>query len=305
MSKFPSDLFPLPFPDTDTGPPWVPGTWQFLGVVPYAMNEVLAYMSRELVNDDVNGHDSVTNPANWSVLATDPRTPSAEDPSRFFVPEGVGVPTFQPEVGRVFVDEDDPRQVHVRFNTPLESRVIFDLTVSAAVRGLDCEELAGLGTRSVQSLYRGIGAVPRFVQLDVFRDFDLQFFPQDPKQPPATWRYDTTSDIGIQTAEASLRKRLYRRIMSLPGSFKHLGRGYGMTTELKRMVRSGELQRLANRAAEQAREEPDVIAAGAETRLQFAPDGTAFVELTIRAVRDDRQEFRFVFNEPLNGPIAA
>lgn len=298
MSKFPASLFPIETPDEAD-------EWQFLGCVPSAMNEAIAYFSRELVHDDVFGHDSVTNPDNWSIVATDPRTPSDVDPTRYFVPDGVSVPTFQPEVARAYIDEDDPMQVHVVCNTPLESRVIFELTVSTAVRGQACEELVGPGTRSFQGLYRGIGSGPRYVQLDSYRDFDLRFFPADPRQPEGTWRYDTTGDIGIQTAAESLKKRLYRRLMTSPGGFSHLGNGYGMNAGIKQIVRSGELQRLANRAAEQARLEPDVIAASAEATLKFSAAGSAIVELTIRAIREDHREFRFVFEPPIGGPIAA
>ena len=298
MSKFPQELFAQPTPDSGDD-------FQFLGIVPYAMNEALAYMSQQVVDDDVSGFDSIVNPKNWSIVGIDPRIPLEQDPTRFYIPPDTGVPTFQPHIGQVFVDPDDPRQIHLVCNTPLEQRVIFEVTIGPLVRGLDCQTLLGDGTRSFKSLARGVGAVPRYVQDDIYRDFDMQFFPSDPRQPSSTWRFDSTSDIGIQPADESLRKRLLRRILSDVGGFKHLGRRYGVGLGVKTLARSGELQRLSNRVAAQAREEPDVATAVAEARVVLAADGSALVSLTVVVARIDGREARLEFAIPSDGKIAA
>lgn len=294
MSKFPADLFG----DATSGSGVL-----FRGLVPYSMNEMLAFFSDVFIADDPGGFDSITNPANWTIAAIDPRVPSEADPGRFFVPDGVGVPTFQPEIGVITADEDDDLQIHVRCNRPLEARVIYELTVLTAARTAACDTIFGDDTKSAQGLFRGVGPVPRFVQEDIYRDFDLRYFPTDPKQPPSTWRYDSTGDIGIQTGLESLRKRLYRRLTTAPGGFKHLGDAYGVDVGIKTLARSGELQKLANRAAAQAREEPDVTAAGAQTRLVFASDGSALIELSIQVVQRGREQARFVFNLPATSSI--
>lgn len=297
MSKFPADLF-----DDGTSPGG--DAFRYRGLVPYAMNEFLAYFDVDgldgmLEADDVLGFTSVTNPRNWSVVAVDPGIQSVQDPTRFFVPPGCARPTYTPEIGQAFLDPDDlpasQVQVHIKFNIPAEERVIYQITVSDQVRGTDCQVLEGDDTQEAKGLIRGVGPLPRFVTDDIYRDFDLQYFPVDPQQPNATWRYDSTSDIGIQPGLESLRKRILRRLSTLPTGFKHLGRLYGADLGIKTLARSGKLQKLANIAAEQTREEPDVSDAGAECRLTFAADGTAIIELHIRAVLQTREEARLTF----------
>lgn len=294
MNKFPDDLFPVLVPDGFE-------EFQFLGMVPFSGNSILAYFSQILIADDDGANDSITNPRNWTAAAIDPRIQSAEDPERFFVPPDTGVPTFQPEVGKVEVDEDNPKQIIVRFNTLLEARVIYSLAVNDGVRGTDCEKLTGEDTRTSKGLFRGVAPVPRYSQEDVYRDFAMSFFPSDPKQPPATWKFDASGDIGIQTDIEGLRKRLYRRIMTDSGGFSHLGTAYGVGLSLKSLARSGQLQKLANRAASQALQEPDVAEAGAECRLKASEINASIVELSLTVVRISRQRVRFVFDVPAGG----
>lgn len=288
MSKFPEDLFPIETPDAA-------GEYQFLGIVPYAMNEALVFLSKEVVADDIEGFNSANNVRNWSVVPVDPRIPLTSDPTKFYIPDGEVVATYEPDIGIVTVDEDDPKQLHLFFTSSLESGVRYDVTMSSEIRGPNCEALTGEDTRRFKSSIRGLGPVPRFVQEDVYRDFDMQFFPSDPNQPPGTWRYDTTSDIGIQREDESLKKRLYRRLFTPVGGFKHLGDGYGVDMGVKKLARSGELQRLASDAAIQARLEPDVIDASATTRLVFASNGQPLVELIVTVIRQNRTSSRFTF----------
>ena len=301
MSKFPAGLFPLP----GTLPA---DKFAFLGMVPYGANRLLAYFSDVPVGDDPEGFDSVTNVANWTIDAVDPSQPRVADPDNPFVPEGEVVPVYSPEVGMVTVDEDDARQVHLWFNTRLEQGVRFDVTVGTALRTKNCDDLESgtpfTLTHRVRALQIGVGPTPRFVTQDTLRDFDWRYFPTDTLQPPGTWRYDTTGDIGIQSEDESLRKRLYRRITAKRRSFRNLPDDYGGVLDVKALARAGRIQELANLVAEQARLEPDVRDAGAQAKLTFAADGTVIVELTVRAVRVGRRESQFVLDVPLTSTDA-
>lgn len=267
--------------------------------LPYALNEALVIVNRELMTDDNEGVDSAVNAANWSVVPIDPRIPKGD--GTFQVPDGEVVPTVAaPQIAEVEVDSETATQFHVRTVTPMENGVRFTFTMSDNVKGANCETLTSNNTASMRALVRGTPPEPRFVQADVYRDFDLRYFPSDPLQPESTWRFDSTGDIGIQDAELSLQKRIYRRISTAPGGFRHLGRTYGTDLKLKTLARAGGLQNLANQVADQCRLEPDVVAAGASATLRFASNGDPFVELVVRVQRQARREGRFVFPIPLD-----
>lgn len=291
MSKFPKTLFTSSTADASD-------EFRFLGVVAHAQNEALAYVSQDLIVDDPEGFDSATNPSNWTVVARDPRVPSVADPSITHVPADTGVPTYTPEIGEILVDDDDTRQLRLRFNTFLEPRVVYDVTIGSSVRGVGCRSPAGALERSFKSLFRGIGA-PRFVQDDIYRDWDMRFFPDDRRQGVATWRLDSTTDIGIQPAAASLEKRILRRLLAAPGEFSHLGPTYGIHMSVRRLARAGELQSLASRAAEQIRQEPDVRDARVDVRLDFGQDGSILADLHCRAQLVDGQEAAFDVQVPV------
>lgn len=291
MSKFPDDLFPIPTGSSDL---------DYIGLVPYASNRMLAFFSLVPLADDSEGFDSVTNRANWSVAAVDPQITRVEDPTDPFVPPGEVVPAYTPEIGFVEVDEDDARQVHLHFNTRLEPRVRYQLTVDSVVRTTDCTALVAPFVQEARGLFVGTGPSPRFVTQDTLRDFDLRYFPTDPQQPEGTWRYDTTGDIGIQHEDESLRKRLLRRISTNPRGFVNLSEDYGAGLDIKAIARSGGIQEIVNIVAEQARQEPDVRDAGAEARLAINPDGTAILNLSVRVVRVGRRESRFTLDVPLS-----
>lgn len=293
MSKFPADLFPFPVA------PVVLADFVFLGLVPYAANQLLAFFSIAPVSDDPEGFDSVTNRINWTVVAVDPRIPRVADPNDPFLPPGEAVPTYTPEIGLIEVDDDDDKQIHISFNTRLEERVRYQLTASLNIRTANCDELEDPRTREAQGLFIGTGPTPRFITQDTLRDFDLRYFPTDPLQPNGTWRYDTTGDIGIQSEDESLRKRILRRVSTSPRGFVNLSRDYGAGLNIKTLARSGRIQDIANVVAEQARQEPDVRDAGAEARLAISPDGTAILNLSVRVVRVGRRESQFTLDVPL------
>ncbi len=291
MSKFPASLFPVLVADGAT-------EFRYLGLVPYAQNELLAVFSQALIIDQFQGFSSADNPANWVITPQDPRIPAGPPADTYEVPEDTGVPTYLPEVAEIEADEVDPRQLRVRFNVPLEPRVIYELTISDTVRGADCRKIADSPSRSTKALFRGKPIAPRLVNDDLQRDWAMEFFPVDPNQPASTWRLDSSTDIGIQDSTASLKKRIIRHILSSPGSFKHLGLEYGINIGVKQLGRSGELQRAANRIAEKVREEPDVREASVQARIEFGADGNIVARYHVRALFLDRQEAIFSIGLP-------
>ena len=286
MSRYGASPIPIPTPATD-----------FYDVVspalPLGTSEALVICNRTLRAVDPQGFDSVTNSSNWTITPVDPRI--AKEDGTFQIPPDEFVATVAlPQVAEVFVDDDFPSQYRVVTVTPMENRVRYTFELSSRVRAVGCESLSSSTTASMRALIRGLPPVPRFVQEDLYRDFAMTYFPTDPQQPSSTWRFDTTSDIGIQNNLESLQKRLYRRLSTKPGGFRHLGRGYGIDLKLKTLFRAGRAQELANELARQCKLEPDVVDAGVSVRLQFSGT-TPFVEVSIKVVRDDRQTGKFVF----------
>jgi hypothetical protein len=284
MSKFPENMFPIVSPSAG-------GTFQVLGAVPFGMNSALVYFELAPLADDPEGFDSATNPANWAFSPVDPSTPSASDPNRLFVPDGEAVPTYVPEIGLIEMDLDDPRQALLRFNTPLETNVRYDISPTG-LRTTDCDTLV-VATVQAKGLFRPDPPAPRFVQEQIYRDFDFRFFPIDRQAAPATFRYDSTGDIGIQDANESLRKRLLRRMNTAPGAFTHLGKGYGTDLGVKKLARSGNMTALVNICREQALLEPDVREAGCEARLTTTRGGS-LIEVVVRVTRKDASTSSFV-----------
>ena len=289
-----------PFPTDPLGvtPAAAIGELRIRGVLAGALNTAIAVFDREPLADDSQGQGSATNPAHWTAVGVDPTIDSPPSPGGIFVPPGEVVPTYQPQVARVEQDINDGRQFHVVFKGRLESRVRYDLTASTAIRAVTCEELTGTVTHQFRALRPGPLRQPRFVTEDRLRDLDFQFFPTDPNQPDGTWRFDKSGDIAIQNAQESLRKRLLRRLETQPGGFSHLGQGYGLPAGLKRLATPAELQTLANRVAEQARLEPDVLAASANVQLVRLTDGSTIVRIALSVRRQDQQDQRFEFDLP-------
>lgn len=289
-----------PFPSNPLGvtPAAAIGELRIRGVLAGALNTAIAVFDREPLADDSQGQGSATNPAHWTAVAIDPTIASPPSPGGIFIPPGEVVPTYEPQVARVEQDPNDDLQFHVVFKGRLESRVRYQLTANAAIRAVTCEELAGTLTHQFRARRPGPRREPRFITQDTFRDLDFQYFPADPSQEEGTLRFDKSGDIAIQDSDESLRKRLLRRIETEPGGFSHLGLGYGVPSVLKRLATPDQLQTLANRIAEQARLEPDVLDASVNVQLQRLTDGNAIVRVSLSVRRKDQRDLRLVFDLP-------
>ncbi len=285
MSRYGAE--PVPISEPTTG---------FYDVVdpalPLALNEALVICNRTLPVEDVQGFASASNANNWTITPIDPRLVKSD--GTFQVPRGEVVPTVaDPQIASVAVDPDFDNQYILTTVTPMESGVRYTFTLSDQVKAVDCEELTANDSASMRAVTRGGAVEPRYVQSDQYRDWAMEYFPQDKKQPESTWRFDSSGDIGIQNSLQSLQKRIFRRLSTKPGGFRHLP-GYGADLGLKKLFRSGRVNELANELRKQIREEPDVLDAGVAVKLRFA-NTSPYAEVTVRVQMTDRQTGKFVF----------
>jgi hypothetical protein len=283
---------------TEAGAFGGPGLITILGTLPVASNELIMVFDRAPLADDPEGFDSATNVKNWVFAPVDPTIPSTAVPGLVFVPKGEVVPTRTQLIAAAFVDDDDPTQIHLTTDSEMEQAVRYEITAQPAIRGLDCEELVGELELELRALEPGPARVSRFVQEDRFRDWANEFFPADPKQGEATWKLEDSGDIAIHDAEKSLRKRIMRRLLGNRAAFAHLP-NYGASRGIKALVRSGDVQALANAAQEQVAQEPDVLQAAATATISNTPSGDVVVALEIFVQRSDARDSRFLFEFPL------
>lgn len=276
-----------------------PGLVTILGLLPSGSNELIAVFDAEPLADDPFGFDSATNPKNWTLSAVDPRIPSTADPTDLYLEPGDVVPSVYPSIFSAYVDEDDETQIHLVTDVSLERGVRYQLEAQPPIRGAACEELTGVTVLEIRGLGIGAPARPRFVQVEVFRDLAYQFISRDRSTPPQNYRLTSAGDIALQSAEESLRKRLHRRIHTRPGGFAHLP-GYGLNPGVKRLARTGELQRLANEAAAQALLEPDVEAAAATVEMITGADGDSAIQIRLRVKPAARETRVYLYEQPIS-----
>lgn len=277
LSSLPADpLGATPLP--------IPGEIRLRGVVPFAQNSCIAVFDVPPLADDVLGVESVTNVNSWSAQVIDPTNVETGVP---LLQPGDVVPTRNTAVAFIEADPNRAEQVHVVFKGPLQPRVIVEVTASVVIAGARCEVLSGTLAQRFRAPLPGPEAQPEFIQEDKFRDFDFQYFPSDPLQPGATLRFDSSGDIGIQNNLASLKKRLFRRLLTRPGGFSHLGTAYGLKDGVKNRASRSDLQQLVNRVAEQAKLEPDVVEATAVLLETTTSSGQTLARIALAVLRTD------------------
>ena len=283
---------------TGNGPFGGPGVITIVGVLPVAANELIAVFDKRPTADDPGAFDSSTNLKNWTLTPIDPTIESTTVPGQTYVEKGKIVPTRTQLFADAFQDDDDGTQIHLTLDSRLEDGVVYELEALPAIIGEDCETLVGPTAFEFIGLRPGPSRRARFVQEDRFRDWDNDFFPADPKQPAGTWRLEDSGDIGLQNADKSLRKRILRRILTNPNGFKHLD-NYGTNTRIKSLIRTGQVQALANAVQQQVALEPDVAAAAATARIANISGAGAVVALEVFVQRKDSRDSRFLFEFPL------
>jgi hypothetical protein len=81
---------------------------------------------------------------------------------------------------------------------------------------------------------------------------------------------DSSGDYANDQGLASYKKRIYRRLVTRPGGFLHLGNGYGVGVpqQAKKLARSATIQQLASSAERQIALEPETQ----QCQVTVAPD---------------------------------
>jgi hypothetical protein len=72
-----------------------------------------------------------------------------------------------------------------------------------------------------------------------------------------TYRLDQASDIGLHSGDDALKKRIIRRILTVPGQFRHL-ETYGVGVEVKKRFTATRLAELRVAAIKQVKQEAEV-----------------------------------------------
>ena len=90
---------------------------------------------------------------------------------------------------------------------------------------------------------------------------------------------DPTGDYALDSGITALKKRIYRRLMTTPGAFVHLGEGYGVgvAAEGKKLGSAAVIGRVAAKAEAQIALEPEV----AQVRVRALADNTGLVRFII------------------------
>ena len=179
----------------------------------------------------------------------------------------------------------------------MEPHVRYDVTVSDSICGVDGESFAGPKTFRFRAplLAPTLSIVQTSEQR--YRDFDY-IVNAGRNEVEQVYRIESNNDIAIQDASVSLRKRIYRRVFTDPGGFAWAP-GYGVGVKVKRLVKTGAIQDLANTITEQILQEPDVINAATEVSVDRTEQGT-FVNINTRVQRNDARTIQIRFSEPLS-----
>jgi len=264
------------------------------GVLPVSNNSFVVIFDRVPKSLDPQAVNSATNEENFTLAMIDP-TLTASDGTQV-VPKGTVVPTRFPYVGLSDLDDLDPEQVQCFTDSAIQPGVKCSVTISPTIRGEDCETFSGPNVFEFIAPLLPDELLPVELSEERYRDFDYIIDPA-PGETGQTYRLEATGDIGIQDARTSLRKRIYRRVFTEPGSFAWAPQ-YGVGIGVKSLAKGQRLQELASLISRQILLEPDVTNVGVETFLQREETGSFLIVECYVQQRDARSR-RFTFREPI------
>lgn len=274
-----------------------PGSIAIIGATSIGTHEILVDFDQIPETFDPAGQRSATNVDNWALTPVDPRIVSTADPTAFYNPNRAPVPTREPLLIEADWDRRQPTQVILAVDSALERGVEYDLEIQPLVEGYACESLVGVTTWRFGAVGQGPPRRARIIQLDRYRDWAIEYFPTSDDQPESTWTLTSSRDIALHVGVDSLRKRIFRRILSALNSFSHLV-GYGTDLRIKSLLRGSDVQRLANALPEQIRQEPDVRTCSCLVKQDFENSDGSILVVTVYVVRNDSRDVRYIFEFP-------
>lgn len=286
----------LPF---GTVSPWGgPGSISLITILAIGTNELAAFFTSAVKCRDPGGYCDARNPLYWSIAPVDPIVIGIN--GEVIVEHGRRRPSMSPWIGECFLDVDDPTVVHLRTVPQLETGVDYDVEIGPVRGSTSCESFAGLSTFRVSAVGRPPRATSRIAALDTYRDFANPIFELDRSGQlvPArgTWQYDETSEIILDDAGSSLKKRVLRRITTMLGGFVHLPR-YGVPPMLGSMAKPSDVQLIASRLQEQIASEPDVLDSSVTASIETTSAG-GIIRLVVRATQRSIGEISFLIQIP-------
>lgn len=265
---------------TELGPWGGPGLITILGVLPVAMNQISIVFDRPVRARNDAAFDDGCTVDNFILTGIDPTIyPQNGVP---FIPKGKFKPTRELTPMHVAPADDDPTQLILTTDAPLERLCEYELSV-LDLRGDDGETFAGPTEWPLKALSPSIRPVRLTIleaPSDPYLDIANGYYPGPGNIVGITgWELAENLDWKKHGGVASAKKRIARRILSGRGKFLIYGARYGVEHNVKGLLRPGELQRLANDVLVQVRLEPDVV----QAEVTATADRNS-VDITVRAV---------------------
>ena len=206
----------------------------------------------------------------------DPEDPvSATNPDNWSFPVVVGTPENNRLIQNISYIGNNT--IRIAFDGPLDPQIGYSIDISN-IESTD-EGIFIAGSDFFISYGAEQGAEEPFQPEE--RSFDIAN-PQLPSQAGenqslGTFQIDDTGDLLNDSGRNSLKKRIIRRITTIPGGFFHLPE-YGLSFREGELITSTELRRLQTSTEEQIRQEPGVINA----RVLVSQTSPGIINLTAR-----------------------
>lgn len=239
-----------------------------VSIIQTTLNTVETVFDAEPVHVDPLDPVSATNPVNWSVTVT-------------------GAPAGSPVRLIQAIEYVGDNTIRVSFDGPLIPTAIYTIELSG-VEGVDGEVLFPTPVSETFVAYdKERGATEPL--LSNAQSYDLAN-PQTPTtagsdQSLGTLQVTDEGDLENDTGRAALKKRILRRVSTVPGGFAHLPT-YGVDLQEGKLIRSTDLRRIQINVEKQVREEPGVVS----VRVSIAQPSPGIIRLRIR-VRDSEGLF--------------
>lgn len=266
-----SQLGILPF--GDAGPFTAPGKISVLGVVASAENRIIVAWDVPPNARDRKGTRSAINVGNYTLTPIDPTIITAQGP---VVPAGELVPTHQIGLWRAEVDAVDATQIHIWTDRSFEPGRRYNLVIDGPIDGAaNCDEFAGPIDWPLRAPFPPRRRAENPAVTAELVDLHDGLVPDD--EIPSIWHYTASGDIQTQESVNSLRKRIYRMLSSLEGSWKY-DPSFGVYMPIKVQAKAAAIQRAVNSIRSTLSSDPlvrdvfvqaDVSILGADAVIRF------------------------------------